>query len=73
MKKQPSLGLKSGRPSAKRALATTASRLSPSDELKRVNFQVTAEEHRRLKVYAAEHGKTITVLLKQYLLQLINE
>ncbi|QPT38931.1 Uncharacterised protein [Oligella ureolytica] len=37
---------------------------------KRVNFQISAELHRKLKIYAANEGKTITEVLTDYVEQL---
>jgi len=39
--------------------------------MKRVNFDVTAEQHRKLKVYAANQGKTIRELLTEYVENLV--
>jgi hypothetical protein len=38
--------------------------------MKRVNFQIPADQHTKLKVYAARQGKTITELLTEYVAQL---
>jgi len=54
-----SYSLKAGRPSA-------AKKFRNLDDTKRVNFNVTPEEHKNLKVYAAKQGKTVTELLKAY-------
>ena len=73
MKKKLPIALKSGRPSTARSQASMLSRLAAPKNLKRVNFQLDSEDHRRLKIYAAEEGKTITTLLKQHIVKLITE
>lgn len=57
--------LTAGRPSAKSKAATLAS-LSDDAEMKRVNFQLPADQHTKLKIYAAKQGKTIKELLTEY-------
>ncbi|WP_218584390.1 chromosome partitioning protein ParB, partial [Pseudomonas sp. FSL R10-2245] len=54
-----------GRPSARNKAATLAS-LSDDVEIKRVNFQLPADQHTKLKIYAAKQGKTIKELLTEY-------
>ena len=54
-----------GRPSSRNKAATLAS-LSDDSELKRVNFQLSADQHTKLKIYAASRGKTIKQLLTEY-------
>ena len=59
--------LSAGRPSAekKKGAATLAS-LADEVGTKRVNFQLSAELHTKLKIYAVRQGKTITDLLTEY-------
>jgi len=57
--------LTAGRPSARNKAATLAS-LSDDVEIKRVNFQLPADQHTKLKIYAAKQGKTIKELLTEY-------
>lgn len=57
--------LTAGRPSARNKAATLAS-LSDDAEMKRVNFQIPANQHTKLKIYAAKQGKTIKELLTEY-------
>lgn len=57
--------LTAGRPSARNKAATLAS-LSDDAEMKRVNFQLPADQHTKLKIYAARQGKTIKELLTEY-------
>lgn len=33
----------------------------------RVNFEVTPEEHRRLKIHAVTQGRTISDILREYI------
>ncbi len=40
---------------------------------KRVNFSISASDHRKLKIYAAKEGKTITDLLSSYIANLIKD
>lgn len=57
--------LAAGRPSARNKAATLAS-LSDDAEMKRVNFELPADQHTKLKIYAAKQGKTIKELLTEY-------
>lgn len=38
--------------------------------MKRVNFQLSVENHKKLKIYAVHQNKTITDLLTEYVEQL---
>lgn len=62
--------LSAGRPSVKasekRKAATLAS-LSDDQPKKRVNFELTADQHAKLKIYAARQGKTVKELLTEYI------
>lgn len=64
--------LTAGRPSTRNPAATLAS-LSDTDDMKRVNFQLSADQHTKLKIYAAKQGKTIKELLTEYVTSLPNE
>jgi hypothetical protein len=68
--KTSSLGkLGAGRPSKARdpvAINVFAEKEKPV----RVNFDVTREEHVRLKVHAARAGKSITEVLREFVAQL---
>lgn len=57
--------LAAGRPSARNKAATLAS-LSDEVGTKRVNFELPADQHTKLKIYAAQQGKTIKELLTEY-------
>ncbi|MBE0449046.1 MAG: chromosome partitioning protein ParB [Actinobacteria bacterium] len=65
--------LSAGRPSVKagdkRKAATLAS-LSDERPVKRVNFELPAAQHAKLKIYAARQGKTVKELLTEYVGQL---
>lgn len=62
--------LSAGRPSARTNKAATLASLADTPAMKRVNFQISAEEHVRLKVYATRQGKTITDVLCEYIARL---
>jgi len=68
--------LSAGRPSVKagdkRKAATLAS-LSDEQPKKRVNFELSADQHAKLKIYAARQGKTVKELLTEYIAQLPDE
>lgn len=61
--------LTAGRPSArtdKARAATLASLADNSGGMKRVNFELSAEQHAKLKIHAAKAGKSIKELLTEY-------
>ena len=61
--------LTAGRPSARTDKARAATLASLADDaggMKRVNFELPAEQHAKLKIYAAKQGKTIKELLTEY-------
>lgn len=58
--------LSAGRPSAKKKTATTLADVTEAIEYKRVNFDLAAEDHAKLKVYAAKQNLTIRELLTDY-------
>lgn len=68
--------LSAGRPSVKtgdnRKSVTLAS-LSDEQPVKRVNFNLPADQHTKLKVYAARQGKTVRELLTEYVCSLDEE
>lgn len=68
MNKQGTLSV--GRPSVAKNKAATLSSLADEGGMKRVNFQISAELHTKLKIYAVRQGKTITDLLTEYIEQL---
>lgn len=64
--------LMAGRPSARStAKAANLASLADTPQMKRINFDVTAEVHRKLKVYAAEQGRSIKELLSEYVSELV--
>ena len=65
--------LSAGRPSARSDKAATLASLAEEASLKRVNFQLSADQHMKLKIYAARQGKTIKELLTEYVASLPNE
>lgn len=64
--------LTAGRPTetAAKKAATLAS-LSDKQVSKRINFDITADQHRKLKVYAATQGKSIKEVVMEHIDQLI--
>lgn len=58
--------LSAGRPSAARSKAATLASLADKPATKRVNFDLSAEQHTKLKVYATRQGKTIKELFSEY-------
>ncbi|HDX3932053.1 TPA: chromosome partitioning protein ParB [Citrobacter freundii] len=61
--------LTAGRPSARTDKARAATLASLADDaggMKRVNFELPAEQHAKLKIYATRQGKTIKELLTEY-------
>jgi hypothetical protein len=58
------LGIKAGRPSSSKA-AKSLSDLADKKDKVRVNFDLSREEHTKLKVYAAKSGRSITDILRE--------
>ena len=61
--------LSAGRPSARTDKARAATLASLADDaggMKRVNFELSAEQHAKLKIHAAKVGKSIKELLTEY-------
>lgn len=52
--------LSAGRPSAR----------TDNVSMKRVNFDISAENHAKLKIYAAQQGKSIKDILSEFVEQL---
>jgi len=65
--------LSAGRPSAKTTKITTLASLAEVAETKRVNFDLTAEQHAKVKIYAAKHGTTIKQIFSAYVDGLPND
>jgi len=70
MSKTPPLSLSVGRPSVRSEKSKAATLASLADDagggMKRVNFELTAIQHSKLKVHAAKNGKSIRELLTEY-------
>lgn len=57
--------MQAGRPSRNKE-AATLNVFDDRGKLVRVNFELTREEHTRLKVYAARSGRTISDVLREF-------
>lgn len=57
--------LSAGRPSARASKAATLTSLADSPAVRRVNFDLSVEQHIKLKIYAAEKGKSIKEVLTE--------
>lgn len=57
---------KAGRPSARSATTKTLASLSDDTAMTRVNFQLSADLHKKLKMHATQHDTTIKDLLTEY-------
>lgn len=63
--------LSAGRPSADRDTKTLTSMIrDENDKPKRVNFDLSPDQHTKLKVYAARNNKTVKEVLTDYVAQL---
>lgn len=58
-----------GRPSAK-TRATTLADLAEKPDTVRVNFDISRDQHTKLKVHAAKAGKSVKELLSEYVMSL---
>lgn len=67
---KPVSTLVAGRPSARSNKAVTIASLADKASTKRVNFELPADQHTKLKIYAAKQGKTIKELLTEYVASL---
>lgn len=65
--------LSAGRPSARAGKSATLSSLADNASMKRVNFDLDAAQHQKLKIYAARQGKTVKELLTEFVAQLPEE
>ncbi|BET64922.1 plasmid partition protein ParG [Yersinia pseudotuberculosis] len=59
-----------GRPSARTDKVKTLASLADNVSMKRVNFDISAENHAKLKIYAAQQGKSIKEILSEFVEQL---
>lgn len=62
--------LTAGRPSVTKNHTATLASLSDDAVTKRVNFELPADQHTKLKIYATKQGKTIKDLLTEYVAQI---
>ena len=64
--------LSAGRPSARtdKSKAATLASLADDASMKRVNFELSADQHTKLKIYATQQSKTIKELLTKYITNL---
>ena len=69
---KPTTALTAGRPSARtdKSKAATLASLADDASMKRVNFELSADQHTKLKIYATRQGKTIKELLTEYVASL---
>ncbi|MBB3005326.1 macrodomain Ter protein organizer (MatP/YcbG family) [Paraburkholderia tropica] len=70
--KQNILGT-AGRPSTRAGKAQTLASLADHPATKRVNFDLDAAQHQKLKIHAARQGKTVKELLTEFVANLPNE
>lgn len=59
--------LRAGRPSARQAVKTTLADVSVMVDCKRVNFDLSADQHAKLKIYVTKHGLTIKQVLTSFI------
>lgn len=59
--------LTTGRPSASRSRADTLASLADDKPIKRVTFELSADLHLKLKLYAAREEKSIKDILTEYI------
>ena len=62
--------LSAGRPSERNKAMTFAQLSDDVSEMKRVNFQISADLHAKLKIHAAKTGKSVKELLTDYIVTL---
>lgn len=58
-----------GRPSRAKE-ATSINVFAEKEKMVRVNFEVTRDEHTKLKVHAAKSGRSISDVLREFVAQL---
>lgn len=63
--------LSAGRPSSKKSKAATLSDLADKPATKRINFDVPTDIHTKLKVHAAQQGKTVKALMTEIVEELV--
>lgn len=68
--KTTGLKLSAGRPSRAKEAAVPANVFAEKEKMVRVNFDVTKDEHTKLKVHAAKSGRSISEILREFVAQL---
>lgn len=62
--------LSAGRPSERTRKVVTLASVADNVATKRINFEISADQHLKLRLYALRSGKTIKDLLTEYILSL---
>ena len=74
MQTKPTTSLSAGRPSARlsgsRSFVTLASLSGDAGRVRRVNFEVPADLHTNLKIYAIKQGKSIKEVILEFIASL---
>lgn len=66
MSKDSSIGLRAGKPSSgEKSKALSLEALTEKNQTVRVNFDLDRDEHIRLKIHAAQAGKSIAEVLRE--------
>lgn len=65
-----SVFLKAGRPSAKESNSTTSKSIFDPEPTKRLNVEVSIKNHAKLKIYAAQQGKSVKEILTEFIANL---
>jgi hypothetical protein len=68
--KATGLKMSAGRPSRAKEAAVPANVFAEKEKMVRVNFDLTKDEHTKLKVYAAKTGRSISEILREFVEQL---
>lgn len=58
--------LSAGRPSARSGAGTTLADVSDKKQVKRMSFELSVEQHAKLKINAARQNKSVKELLTEY-------
>lgn len=59
-----------GRPSRSKEATSINAFADEKEKMVRVNFEVTRDEHTKLKVHAAKSGRSISAVLREFVAQL---
>jgi hypothetical protein len=68
--KTTGLKMSAGRPSRAKEAAAPVNVFAEKEKMVRVNFDVTKDEHTKLKVHAAKSGRSISDILREFVEQL---